>query len=1779
MPPYRSQGSEIMTLKLTSELPKLLQFAGIPNATISSPAAIDFSDILATEYDGTAYVNSYARIPADTQFAQMQIDGNPLPQAVAFSEYSCSLDKTNSENNANNNATVFVENTSLTQAELSRIILPNSAVSVVETANSVILIAPQNTLATLKKITPNNSESAIVNLQGIDIEVIPTGDTSAMQSKYRDFFDKYITNTANMPLSESIAVKNVASDDSEINTSAYTSPTKAQNTVEFPDINAKLNTVKTDKIVWQADSIAVDSAKSEQFVNSKGLSDYEPLQNKIDNTERDIVGIGINTDNSNLILQAPENAKNNKFEDNNSPVSEIIAAADNLINSADIAATPNAGLPPKSDLSKNNAGEQIFARVKGKNAVASNLTVHNILNAGEMPVPHDGIIYSERYQLKTTFSAKDYPQSPFLSDGKEISAEIPITYQQIAKTNNKSEVDVAAYNKKDVSYTVEQSDAAALQSSVMLRNFDGNTIFQADDTQKSDDNSAGNTFGQMSGNLIKNSNNVYIQSNKPLHNFTVKAEHSEKKNTHSLSAHLSPNVPPDSRELRTDISPTDGSYISDIENGNDEDTDVFNKASATTENIGISVELTTIGNAKISNLASEAELPYNNEAHVVNDNGIKTKNNAEFLQYKENAPPTDNSANDLLYTLSREQGRISANSEPEEEVKKQDTGNVKVPDIYRSNLQNNLPINIEDISSGGQLSNVRPELLITLHNALAQIPIENISDIEAIIISVPKNTADNTVGNTMQNSADILPSETAAATKPEIQVKSDNSNFKHQNYFIGNNYSVSKISDITSEPAVLPLSNTDVPMQKLGLRQTDGQIVPQHLVEPQFKDKSEMLPEKLVSNSGKIASVRSYELFDKTKQITENKPVIRLNNAADTTTSLPMKDGRRQQVLSPLQAVAAASIPSTYFSVPTAAGNLQSNTSDKYPVLQQNIGDMPDAQQLVSDKYAPEIIYTATQRPVAAVLSGTEFFNEIAYSPETQIGNISKEVSEKSLHRPAVQMNDITTQNNLSINEILSTDATFSQSTLNKYIAAENTITKNDRNTDITDAPSYDYATEFINSVNNESNDTKYARENVRNTHFMSINNNEQYSNKTLGVTAKDGVSSGGNEIYRGNILTDSVSSSQSFATYSSETAEKINKQDNSSKLSGLTENKDEQNRVIKNNDAPAIKTTIPDAISLQTTAAINDASVGYYSENTDDEQIAQTLTKQNNDNYIGKITQPISSGNIVANSSKYIFEQNVATLKITDESSDRHHTAENTPVNKTVFLSNDSTEIEPNIKTVNTVKSEVSGKPANTVSIDSVREDEALAAAEVLPRAEQKTESKIPAKLPSENHSTSKLPAENTVKSEVSGKPANTVSIDSVREDEVLAAAEALPRAEQKTESKIPAKLPSEINRSNGADIFNSQPTAINDFEISENPSGSSPMPRTENTALHSLETRPQVQAEKVFRTYNTTALNDYTLPSLSVAADLSGDDLSDISSASAALNKQSVRILQSGATQSEPMLKKSRRTITEDVKILSSAENSVITETERQIAPAQQSFDNNRSYERPFFNGNGYLHGRENISPFALNTADRAEVPQHTEQQQTTSEMQPAALFYEQPQIFQQLNIAPLMRTLPKRNMIQEFRQVDATRTTEYAVQLAENTPSGSKSSVVLHLRPESLGAVTLSVAVNGSGVSVAINVETADARQAVAAQVSSLREQLAKSGISAQSIEVRQQPQDATFQQSGGFMQSHGGGGRDDQEQRQAYLRSFRFAADRHEVAENTDKSAKQRIISAGAVEQYI
>lgn len=1719
MPPYRSQGSEIMTLKLTSELPKLLQFAGIPNATISSPAAIDFSDILATEYDGTAYVNSYARIPADTQFAQMQIDGNPLPQAVAFSEYSCSLDKTNSENNANNNATVFVENTSLTQAELSRIILPNSAVSVVETANSVILIAPQNTLATLKKITPNNSESAIVNLQGIDIEVIPTGDTSAMQSKYRDFFDKYITNTANMPLSESIAVKNVASDDSEINTSAYTSPTKAQNTVEFPDINAKLNTVKTDKIVWQADSIAVDSAKSEQFVNSKGLSDYEPLQNKIDNTERDIVGIGINTDNSNLILQAPENAKNNKFEDNNSPVSEIIAAADNLINSADIAATPNAGLPPKSDLSKNNAGEQIFARVKGKNAVASNLTVHNILNAGEMPVPHDGIIYSERYQLKTTFSAKDYPQSPFLSDGKEISAEIPITYQQIAKTNNKSEVDVAAYNKKDVSYTVEQSDAAALQSSVMLRNFDGNTIFQADDTQKSDDNSAGNTFGQMSGNLIKNSNNVYIQSNKPLHNFTVKAEHSEKKNTHSLSAHLSPNVPPDSRELRTDISPTDGSYISDIENGNDEDTDVFNKASATTENIGISVELTTIGNAKISNLASEAELPYNNEAHVVNDNGIKTKNNAEFLQYKENAPPTDNSANDLLYTLSREQGRISANSEPEEEVKKQDTGNVKVPDIYRSNLQNNLPINIEDISSGGQLSNVRPELLITLHNALAQIPIENISDIEAIIISVPKNTADNTVGNTMQNSADILPSETAAATKPEIQVKSDNSNFKHQNYFIGNNYSVSKISDITSEPAVLPLSNTDVPMQKLGLRQTDGQIVPQHLVEPQFKDKSEMLPEKLVSNSGKIASVRSYELFDKTKQITENKPVIRLNNAADTTTSLPMKDGRRQQVLSPLQAVAAASIPSTYFSVPTAAGNLQSNTSDKYPVLQQNIGDMPDAQQLVSDKYAPEIIYTATQRPVAAVLSGTEFFNEIAYSPETQIGNISKEVSEKSLHRPAVQMNDITTQNNLSINEILSTDATFSQSTLNKYIAAENTITKNDRNTDITDAPSYDYATEFINSVNNESNDTKYARENVRNTHFMSINNNEQYSNKTLGVTAKDGVSSGGNEIYRGNILTDSVSSSQSFATYSSETAEKINKQDNSSKLSGLTENKDEQNRVIKNNDAPAIKTTIPDAISLQTTAAINDASVGYYSENTDDEQIAQTLTKQNNDNYIGKITQPISSGNIVANSSKYIFEQNVATLKITDESSDRHHTAENTPVNKTVFLSNDSTEIEPNIKTVNTVKSEVSGKPANTVSIDSVREDE------------------------------------------------------------VLAAAEALPRAEQKTESKIPAKLPSEINRSNGADIFNSQPTAINDFEISENPSGSSPMPRTENTALHSLETRPQVQAEKVFRTYNTTALNDYTLPSLSVAADLSGDDLSDISSASAALNKQSVRILQSGATQSEPMLKKSRRTITEDVKILSSAENSVITETERQIAPAQQSFDNNRSYERPFFNGNGYLHGRENISPFALNTADRAEVPQHTEQQQTTSEMQPAALFYEQPQIFQQLNIAPLMRTLPKRNMIQEFRQVDATRTTEYAVQLAENTPSGSKSSVVLHLRPESLGAVTLSVAVNGSGVSVAINVETADARQAVAAQVSSLREQLAKSGISAQSIEVRQQPQDATFQQSGGFMQSHGGGGRDDQEQRQAYLRSFRFAADRHEVAENTDKSAKQRIISAGAVEQYI
>ena len=211
------------------------------------------------------------------------------------------------------------------------------------------------------------------------------------------------------------------------------------------------------------------------------------------------------------------------------------------------------------------------------------------------------------------------------------------------------------------------------------------------------------------------------------------------------------------------------------------------------------------------------------------------------------------------------------------------------------------------------------------------------------------------------------------------------------------------------------------------------------------------------------------------------------------------------------------------------------------------------------------------------------------------------------------------------------------------------------------------------------------------------------------------------------------------------------------------------------------------------------------------------------------------------------------------------------------------------------------------------------------------------------------------------------------------------------------------------------------------------------------------------------------------------------------------------------------------------------------------------------------------------------------HTEKQKkTASENQPSLSatpenniqLQEQPVFFTPFG-SPVMRGMKKTPSAREYRNVDITKTSEYIMRLADGTASGNRSTAVLHLRPESLGGVTLSVSVQGNSVGVAIGVETTEAQQTIAAQASSLRDQLTKNGMTVTTIEVLPQQQDAARQQGNdNSSQSGGGNTREDHGQRQAYLRSFRPAAERREVNITPERTPVIRKVAVnGSIEHYI
>ncbi len=123
---------------------------------------------------------------------------------------------------------------------------------------------------------------------------------------------------------------------------------------------------------------------------------------------------------------------------------------------------------------------------------------------------------------------------------------------------------------------------------------------------------------------------------------------------------------------------------------------------------------------------------------------------------------------------------------------------------------------------------------------------------------------------------------------------------------------------------------------------------------------------------------------------------------------------------------------------------------------------------------------------------------------------------------------------------------------------------------------------------------------------------------------------------------------------------------------------------------------------------------------------------------------------------------------------------------------------------------------------------------------------------------------------------------------------------------------------------------------------------------------------------------------------------------------------------------------------------------------------------------------------------------------------------------------------------------------------------------------LQPEELGTVTVQYAVRNNEAQLGVQVENQNAKNIIESQLGSLREQFVKQGVHLEKIEVsiKKESEHSTNNNSQTFSNNDRGGGTSQQEQesRQAFVRSFKYAAEaRKAQTTNYTNSAFNRLFN--------
>lgn len=122
---------------------------------------------------------------------------------------------------------------------------------------------------------------------------------------------------------------------------------------------------------------------------------------------------------------------------------------------------------------------------------------------------------------------------------------------------------------------------------------------------------------------------------------------------------------------------------------------------------------------------------------------------------------------------------------------------------------------------------------------------------------------------------------------------------------------------------------------------------------------------------------------------------------------------------------------------------------------------------------------------------------------------------------------------------------------------------------------------------------------------------------------------------------------------------------------------------------------------------------------------------------------------------------------------------------------------------------------------------------------------------------------------------------------------------------------------------------------------------------------------------------------------------------------------------------------------------------------------------------------------------------------------------------------------------------------------------------------LQPEDLGTVTVQYTVRNNEAQLGVQVETQTAKNIIESQISTLRDQFTKQGITLDKIEVKVQSEEKNSASQQSFADGNKGGGtsQQDQESRQSFVRSFKHTAEarKAQTALNFTNSAFNRLFN--------